>query len=127
MKDHFLGLYTVIYHVENLEESRKWYAALLDLEPYFDQPFYVGFNVSGYELGLIPAEQTVQKKTGSVTYWGVANIEAACAEIQRNSVELLEPITDVGGGIKVATFTDINGIVTGIIENPHFGSAGGSM
>lgn len=123
MKNHFLGIYTTIYHVENLERSKKWYADMLGQAPYFDQPFYVGFSVSGYELGLIPAGQTVQKKTGPVAYWGVAKIETACADLLKKSLPMLEPITDVGGGIKVATFTDPDDNVIGVIENPHFGSA----
>ncbi len=51
----FLGLRTAIYHVDDIERARDWYSSILGFKPYFDEPFYVGFNVAGYELGLQPA------------------------------------------------------------------------
>ena len=50
----FQGLRTVIYGVGDLVGAKAWYSAVLGFEPYFDQPFYVGFNVGGFELGLDP-------------------------------------------------------------------------
>ncbi|MES2569654.1 MAG: VOC family protein [Verrucomicrobiota bacterium] len=111
-----LGLYTTIYSVDHLERAKAWYAEFLGQAPYFDQPFYVGFNVAGYELGLVPAAET----RGSVGYWGVADIVAACADLEERGHQPFEPVTDVGGGIKVATFRDADGNVIGLIENPHF-------
>src|SRR4051812_49603689 len=69
----FQGLRTVIYHAPDLAKTKAWYAKVLGIEPYFDQPFYVGFNVAGYELGLDPdSSSTPGGEAGGVAYWGVA-------------------------------------------------------
>ena len=74
----FLGLRTVIYPAPDLAASKAWYTALLGFEPYFDEPFYVGFEVGGYELGLHPAADTA---VGAVSYWGVSNADDALATL----------------------------------------------
>ena len=124
MKSNLLGLYTTIYYVDDLERAKQWYARLLGQAPYFDQPFYVGFNVAGYELGLHPVATAKRQQAGAVAYWGVKNITAACAELSDAGCELFEAVTDVGGGIKVASVLDLDGNIFGLIENPHFGTAG---
>ena len=91
---------------------------------YFDEPFYVGFNIGGYELGLDPNMSGVTLGTSVVTYWGVPDIAAAHDRLLRQGAKGHEPITDVGGEIKVATVTDPFGNLIGIIENPHFKVAG---
>jgi predicted enzyme related to lactoylglutathione lyase len=115
------GLATAIYHVPDLDKAKAWYAAAFEQQPYFDQPFYVGFNIGGYELGLNP-DQTVAKagRGGSVAYWRVATIEAAVQHFQKSGANVVEPANDVGDGIKVATVADPFGNLIGLIENPHF-------
>jgi predicted enzyme related to lactoylglutathione lyase len=109
----FLGLRTAIYHVSDIAEARDWYSSVLGFGPYFDEPFYVGFNVGGYELGLVPAE-------GVVAYWGVENAETAARVLSEKGATPHEEVQDVGGGIKVASVKDPFGNVFGVIENPHF-------
>jgi predicted enzyme related to lactoylglutathione lyase len=117
----FEGLRTAAYHVEDIEEAKAWYIAATGVEPYFDEPFYVGFNIGGYELGLQPVERGQATDTGRVTiYWGVADIEVALAHLLEIGARPNEAIQDVGGGVKVATVRDPFGNVLGIIENPHF-------
>lgn len=117
----FLGLRTVIYHVDDRDRARAWYSALLGIEPYFDEPFYVGFEVGGFELGLDPNPEYVREGVGGVeAYWGVADIEAAFARLRELGASEHTPIREVGGGIKVATLRDPFGNVLGVIENPHF-------
>jgi predicted enzyme related to lactoylglutathione lyase len=118
----FLGLRTVIYQVPDLPRAKAWYAALFGIAPYFDEPFYVGFNVGGFELGLHPAGNDVTVGNNAVAYWGVPNIEAACAHALAQGATARDAIMDVGGGIKVASVADPFGNVIGIIENPHFKS-----
>ena len=115
------GLATAIYHVPDLDKAKAWYAEAFKQQPYFDQPFYVGFNIGGYELGLNP-DQTVAKagRGGSVAYWRVANIEAAVQHFQKSGANVVESTNDVGDGIKVATVADPFGNLIGLIENPHF-------
>ena len=114
------GLGTVIYHVTDLDRAKAWYAAAFRQQPYFDQPFYVGFDIGGYELGLQPDMTGVQVGNNAVAFWGVADIATAHASMLAQGAMPADPIADVGGDIKVATLTDPFGNVIGIIENPHF-------
>jgi len=115
----YLGLRTVVYNVNDLEAAKKWYSELLGFDPYFDQPFYVGFNVAGYELGLSPNE-VASVPGGSYAYWGVKDARAELARVLGMGATLHEEIQDVGDGILVVAVADPWGNIFGIIENPHF-------
>jgi predicted enzyme related to lactoylglutathione lyase len=114
------GLRTAIYHVDDLLKAKQWYTTVLGIEPYFDEPFYVGFNVGGYELGLDPDTEGVSKGNNVVVYWGVKDIKTAYQRVQELGAEKHSDVQDVGGGILVATIADPFGNIFGIIENPHF-------
>ena len=113
-----LGLRTAIYHVSDLGRAKAWYAAVVDRAPYFDEPFYVGFEVGGFELGLVPSG--TPGPGGAVAYWGVPDAAAAWDRLLALGATPREPVQDVGGGIKVATVGDPFGNSFGVIENPHF-------
>ncbi len=114
----FLGLRTVIYPAPNLDASKAWFTNLLGQPPYFDQPFYVGFQVAGYELALDP---NAAPTSGPVTYWGVAQADRALARLlAAGATPDSDGVRDVGEGIRVATVGEPGGSVLGIIENPHF-------
>lgn len=116
-----LGLRTVIYHVPDLARARAWYAAAFGVEPYFDEPYYVGFQVGGFELGLDPDCSRVQPgEGGAATYWGVEDIRSAHGAFLAAGATVLEPVRDVGNGIWVAMVADPFGNAIGLIENPHF-------
>ena len=118
---HFQGLRTVIYHAPDLTKAKDWYAKALGIEPYFDQPFYVGFNVGGYELGLDPdASSTPGGEGGAVAYWGVANAEESLRRLVSLGATERSAVQEVGEGIRVATVFDPFRNILGIIENPHF-------
>lgn len=118
---NLLGLRTSIYRVADIKKATDWYANLLGFAPYFEEPYYVGFNVGGYELGLQPEEQTVSTKTESVnTYWGVENIEETYQRFIDCGATEYEKPSEVGGGIKTALLKDPWGNLLGIIYNPHF-------
>lgn len=110
----FQGLRTIIYRVDDIERATAWYGQLLGQAPYFNQPFYVGFNVRGFELGLIPDAD------GAATYWGTADIDAEFARAIALGAGEHSAIKDVGGGIRVASVKDPFGNIIGLIENPHF-------
>jgi predicted enzyme related to lactoylglutathione lyase len=112
------GLRTVIYPVTQLAEATDWYKQVLERAPYFDQPFYVGFEVGGFELGLIP--DGVPGATGATAYWGTPDADAELARLVGLGATVESPVTDVGDGIRVATVRDPYGNLFGIIENPHF-------
>ena len=114
----FLGLRTVIYPAPNLAVAKEWYARVLGQAPYFDEPFYVGFSVGGFELGLLP--DATPGTSGPQALWGVADIEAAHARLLQLGASALEPVTAVGGGIRVAAVQDPFGNRLGIIDNPDF-------
>ena len=115
-----LGLRTVMYHVDDLNEAKEWYAQVLGFRPYFDEPFYVGFNVNGYELGLHPPDSEVTKGGSTFAYWGVADCRAAHHRLLELGAQPNTDVQDVGGGIMVATVNDPWGNIFGVIENPHF-------
>jgi predicted enzyme related to lactoylglutathione lyase len=116
---HFLGLRTVLYHAPDLEKAKQWYAQVLGAPPYFDQPFYVGFSVGGYELGLDP-NSTASVAGGAVAYWGVTDARAAFDRLISLGATARSDVQEVGEGIRVASVLDPFGNVFGIIENPHF-------
>ena len=116
-----LGLRTAIYPAPDLQQARKWYSELLGQPPYFDQPFYVGFSVGGFELGLLP--EGTPSTLGPQPLWGVQNAETAYARLIELGATPLEPVTEVGEGIKVAAVADPFGNRFGVIENPHFNVA----
>ena len=117
----FLGLRTAVYYVNDIPKGRDWYALILGFLPYFDEPFYVGFNVAGYELGLQPTEgEEVVQASKAAVYWGVESCEAAIKDLLAKGATANEDVQDVGGGIKVASVKDPFGNIFGVIENPHF-------
>jgi predicted enzyme related to lactoylglutathione lyase len=119
---HFKALMTAIYPTADLAKARAWYAEVFGVPPYFDQPFYVGFDVGGYELGLMPGEPPAHQpgNQGVVAYWGVDDCAAAHARVLALGAREVSAVQDVGGGIKVSTVADPEGNAIGIIENPHF-------
>lgn len=114
-----LGLATVIYPVSDLSRAKAWYASAFEHDPYFDEPFYVGFSIGGYELGLVPDEGR-PGADGGVAYWRVPEIDTAVDHFTTAGATLVAAAKDVGDGIKVATVADPFGNSIGLIENPHF-------
>ena len=118
-----LGLRTVIYKVPDLDKAKAWYTKILGFEPYFAEPYYVGFQVGGFELGLDPDMAGASPGGGVVPYWGVADAEAEYRRLLELGAAPLDPVRDVGEGIRVAAVRDPFGNAFGIIENPQFSVA----
>lgn len=114
-----LGLRTAIYHAPDIDAGKRWYTRVLGVSPYFDQPFYVGFNVGGFELGLTP-DAGPDARTSRGAYWGVQDITATYARLLELGATPHTEIQDVGEGIRVADVLDPFGNVLGVIENPHY-------
>ncbi len=116
-----LGLRTTIYKVGNISEAKKWYSETFRTKPYFDEPFYVGFNIAGYELGLQPEENQSEKKFANVVaYWGVHEIEKEFERfLAAGAMEEEKPV-NVGGEIMTASVRDPWGNCIGLIYNPGF-------
>jgi catechol 2,3-dioxygenase-like lactoylglutathione lyase family enzyme len=116
----FQGLRTVVYAAPDLDAARAWYTKVLEREPYFAEPFYVGFNVGGYELGLDPDTAAVTTGDNAVAYWGVPDAREAYARLLSLGARERRAVQDVGGGILVGTVLDPFGNALGVIQNPHF-------
>ncbi len=115
------GLATVVYSVSDLGRARAWYAEAFQQEPYFTEPFYVGFNIRGYELGLDPNPSVGRSGGGGgVAYWRVDKIDGAVQHFVHVGATIEAAVQAVGDGVKVATVRDPFGNVVGLIENPHF-------
>lgn len=116
-----LGLRTVVYKVEDLNKAKEWYAKAFKTQAYFDEPFYVGFNIGGYELGLLPEEKpSTEKSEGVVAYWGVDEIQKEFEHLLASGATVHEEPTNVGGELMVASVKDPWENVIGIIYNPDF-------
>jgi predicted enzyme related to lactoylglutathione lyase len=115
------GLRTVVYGVPDLERAKDWYTEALGVKPYVDEPFYVGFNVGGYELALNP-KGTVAQPVGSGVrvFWGVDNIDEELDRLLRIGAKPHKPVEHIGADIKVASVLDPYGNLIGLIYNPRF-------
>ena len=111
------GLRTVIYPAPDLAATKEWWSSLLGVEPYFDEPFYVGFEVGGYELGLLPDGDPVD---GAMTYWGVDDVATAVRQAVAAGATEHTPAVEVGDGIITALVRTPQGALLGLIYNPHF-------
>lgn len=115
-----LGLRTTVYAVNNLDKAKEWYAKAFGFHPYFDESYYVGFNISGYELGLIKEQDQMVKGENVIAYWGVEDIKKAYDNLISIGGVVHEKPTSVGGNIMVASVKDPWDNVIGIIYNPEF-------
>lgn len=115
----FKGLRTIIYPTTDLAKATAWYTSVVGHPPYFNEPFYVGFNVGGYELGLLPPGDA-DADNGPTTYWGVDDVHAEFARVIALGARPQSDVTDVGDGILVTSVMDPCGNIVGLIQNPHF-------
>jgi predicted enzyme related to lactoylglutathione lyase len=111
------GVKTLLHPVTDLAKSKPVYTALLGIEPMANAPYYVGYEAEDQQIGLVP-DGAAQGMTSPVAYWHVADIEAKLAEVIAAGATAKEPARDVGGGRLVATFTDPDGNVLGLIQDP---------
>lgn len=120
-QEDILGLRTVVYKVDDLVKAKDWYAKAFGTQAYFDEPFYVGFNIGGYELGLLPDEKSLSVKgDGVVAYWGVDEIDRVFKGMIELGALVHEEPTNVGGELMVASLIDPWGNIIGLIYNPEF-------
>jgi|SRR5580658_395531 predicted enzyme related to lactoylglutathione lyase len=118
----FLGLRTAKYEVADMAKAKEWYSKVLGIQPYFDEPaFYVGYNVGGYDLGLVPAPKAEAKRAAAgVAYWGVEDAHASYKRLIELGATPVEDVQDVGGGMLVGEVRDPFGNILGIIYNRQF-------
>jgi predicted enzyme related to lactoylglutathione lyase len=111
------GIKTVLHPVSDLAKAKPVYEALLGVPPMADSPYYVGFEAAGQQIGLVP-RAAAQGMTSPVAYWHVTDIEAKLAEVTAAGATVKEAPRDVAAGRLVATFTDLDGNVLGLVQDP---------
>ena len=112
------GLRTTVYPVGDLVKAKAWFTEVFSKAPYFDEPFYVGYEIGGFELGLVP--DGTPGTSGATVYWGVDDIDAEVARIVAMGATVRTAVQDVGGGIRVVDLQDPFGNLLGLIYNPNF-------
>jgi predicted enzyme related to lactoylglutathione lyase len=112
------GLRTTVYPVSDLAGAKTWFTEVFGKAPYFDEPFYVGFEIGGFELGLVP--DGTPGTSGATVYWGVDDIDAEVARIVALGATVHTAVQDVGGDIRVVDLKDPFGNLLGLIYNPSF-------
>ena len=110
------GIKTILHPVSDVDAAKAMYTALIGTAPQTDSPYYVGFDAEGQHIGLVPGGGP-QGMTSPVAYWHVADIEAKLAEVTAAGAAVKEPAHDVGGGRLVATVTDPDGNVLGLLQD----------
>jgi predicted enzyme related to lactoylglutathione lyase len=111
------GIDTIIYPVRDLDQAKTIYSTLLGVEPYVDQPYYVGYKVGDQEIGLDPNGHA-QDMTAPVGYLPVEDIEKSLQTLVDAGAEIVQGARDVGGGKLIATVKDADGNVTGLACSP---------
>jgi len=112
----FKKLRTVIYHVTDINAAKEWYSKATGIKPYFDEAFYVGFDINGFELGLDPDNKNFTKGNNSISYWAVDDVSMASSKLVSIGGTLIQPKTNVGGTIEVSIVEDPFGNCIGLIE-----------
>lgn len=112
----FNKLRTVIYHTEDLAAAKEWYIKATGIQPYFDEPFYVGFDINGFELGLDPDMTGVEKGNHSNTYWNVDDVDAAVQKLIAIGGSVVQDKRNVGGDLFTAIIADPFGTHIGLIQ-----------
>ena len=111
------GIKTVLHPVSDLPAAKAVYTALLGVPPSAAAPYYVGYDIEGQHIGLVPGGGP-QGMAAPVAYWHVSDIEAKLAEVTAAGATVKEPAHDVGNGRLVATFADPDGNVLGLLQDP---------
>ena len=110
------GIKTVLHPVSDIEKAKAVYSALLGISPQTDSPYYVGFDVAGQHIGLLPGGGP-QGLTSPVAYWHVDDIEAKLADVTAAGATVRDPVNEVGGGRVVASVVDPDGNILGLIQD----------
>jgi predicted enzyme related to lactoylglutathione lyase len=110
------GLQTVLYPTKDLASAKALYRTILGVEPMMDEPYYVGFQVNGLDVGLDPNGHE-KGMAGSVAYWRVDDIEKSLEAVLAAGAQPVQPVTNVGGGRRIATVKDADGNVVGLLQD----------
>ncbi|MEU0335886.1 VOC family protein [Streptomyces sp. NPDC006193] len=111
------GLRTIVYPVKDPERAKAFFTALLGVEPFADEPYYIGYKAAGQDVGLDPNGHA-QGLTGPVPYWHVTDLRERFAALLEAGGEVVQDVRDVGGGRLVASVRDGDGNLVGLLQDP---------
>ena len=107
---------SLVIPVSDLDTAKPVYTALLG-DPHTDTPYYVGYNVNGLEIALNPAARANGQDI-VIGYWAVKDIQASVDELVAAGATFASAPIEVGGGTTIATVTDAEGNLIGLISGP---------
>jgi predicted enzyme related to lactoylglutathione lyase len=108
------GIQTIIYPVKDIAQAKAVFKALLGVEPYADQPYYVGFKVGNQDIGLDPNGH----KHGMTAYYQVDDIQKSLQSLLNAGAQTVDDVHDVGAGKLIASVKDTDGNIIGLMQNP---------
>jgi|SRR6188508_981489 len=108
------GIKTIIYPVKDVPKATTLFRKLLGVEPYADQPYYVGFKIGDQDIGLIPNGHNA---AGMTAFYHVDDIKASLQTLLDAGAEIIQELKDVGGGRLVASAKDNDGNIIGLVQN----------
>jgi predicted enzyme related to lactoylglutathione lyase len=110
------GLNTIVYPVKDIARAKALFSALLETEPYADEPYYVGYKDAGQDVALDPNGHA-KGMIGPVPYWHVSDIRGRLAALLDAGAELLQDVQEVGGGRMIASVKDADGNLVGLVQD----------
>ena len=108
------GVKTIIYPVKDMARAKAQFSALLGVEPYADQPYYVGFKVGDQDIGLVPN----RNNPGMTAFYHVDNIKQTLQSLVESGSQILQDIRNVGGEKLIASVRDDDGNIIGLVQSP---------
>lgn len=112
------GVSTIIYPVKDIAQAKALYRELLGVEPYMDEPYYVGFKVGNQDIGLDPHGYN-KGMTVPVSYYQVSDIQQSLQALLDAGAQPQQDVKDVGGGKLIASVQDADGHVIGLVQFPQ--------
>ena len=107
------GIKTVIYPAKDINQAKTLFRKLLGVEPYADQPYYVGFKVGDQDIGLVPNNP----EAGMTAFFHVDDIKNSLQILVDAGSEIIQDIKNVGGGRLIASARDQDSNIIGLIQN----------
>ena len=126
------GLTTITYFADDVAAAGRWYADLLDVEPYFvrpeqGDPAYLEFRIGDYrhELGILDRRYAPRSGAGAagagvVAYWAVDDVAAALQRLLGAGATVHQEAIERGPGFVTASVVDPFGNVLGVMLNQHY-------
>ena len=111
------GIGTIIYPVKDIARAKKLFSKLLEVEPYMDEPYYVGYKIGNQDIGLDPNGHN-QGMTGPVSYYHISDINQTLQLLLEEGAKVLQDVKDVGGGKLIAFVISTESNIIGLIQLP---------